>query len=260
MIIIQWDFYRFKQAFSQKTGLDLHSYKEGQMERRIKQFMQRHGARTYFDFFAILGKDEKLLGLFVDYLTINTSEFFRDSAVYTYLQKELLPELLHRFNKLSVWSAGCSAGEEPYSLAILIKEMGAAGRSKIVATDIDHRVIEAAHEARYTERHVKPLPPEIRRKYFFQEGANCYVLQPEIKQMVKFKQANLLEEGEEECHLILCRNLFIYLKTDIQEKILNRFAKALPAGGFLIIGSAEYISNLVPFGLEKVKHAIYRRC
>lgn len=250
----------FRDKFYEKTGLDLDCYKEGQMQRRIKQFMQRYKAESYAHFWNLLEKNVEIMNSFKSYLTINTSSFFRDPQIYSALQEKIIPAIVKQFKKIEIWSAACSTGEEPYSLVMMLTEMGLAAKSRIEATDLDYEAIKAAKTAIYHEKQLEPVPQEYRHKYFCRKGEHQYELCPEIKRMVIFKRANLLKTMErKDYHLLLCRNLFIYLKPQVQERLLSSFMKNLLQGGFFVIGSAEYISSPAKFGLEKVEHAIYRR-
>ncbi len=255
-----WDYMRFKAAFFKKTGLDLERYKDKQMERRILQLMQRENKPDFRLFFEYLAGSPPAMERFMNYLTINTSEFFRDEKVYKHLQEKTFVELLQREQGLlKIWSAGCSIGAEPYTIAIALNILKSLGRIKIIASDIDDKALETAKKGQYSRKQLGKTREEIIRKYFSTDGDN-YCIIPEIKQVVTFKRHNLLTDSSfPDCHMIFCRNVFIYFKPETQEFLLERFSGALKTGGYLVIGSAEYISNPANFGLTKCFNTIYQK-
>jgi len=256
----EWDFEEFKKKFREKTSLDLDSYKQRQMERRIRQMITREGCTGFQDFFQWLDTDQEALNKFLTYLTINTSGFFRDEHVYENLKKNVLPELLQKFKDINIWSAGCSNGEEPYTVAIILEELNAHNRASILAGDFDQKALERAREGKYSWRQVEKVPTALLGKCFNKEG-DWYYIKDRYKNMVTYRQQDLLKplHGLQTMHLILCRNVFIYFKTEIQEEVINRFVNLMPLGGYLVIGCAEYISEAHRFGLERKYSAIYRK-
>ncbi|NLX91588.1 MAG: protein-glutamate O-methyltransferase CheR [Firmicutes bacterium] len=255
-----WDYGLFKAAFYKKTGLDLDRYKDKQMERRIKQFMQRKNKPDFRLFFDYLSGSPPAMKAFLNYLTINTSEFFRDEKVYKHLQEEIFVELLKKEQgALKIWSAGCSIGAEPYSVAIAMDMLKALDRVKIIASDIDEQALQIAEKGSYFLKQLGKTRKEIIHKYFLVEGEDYHII-PEIKRTVTFKHHNLLTDPPyPDCHMILCRNVFIYFKQETQEFLLGRFSEVLKRGGFLVIGSAEYINNPARFGLTKSYNTIYQK-
>lgn len=255
-----WDYFRFKAAFFKKTGLELERYKDKQMERRIRQFMQRKNKPDFRLFFNYLADSPPAMEDFMNYLTINTSEFFRDEKIYKRLQEEIFVELLKREQGiLKIWSAGCSIGAEPYTVAIAMDLLQSLDRIKIIASDIDDKVLQTAKQGCYSLKQLGKTREDIIKKYFLSKGEDYYII-PEIKRAVTFKRHNLLSDSPyPDCHLIFCRNVFIYFKPETQEFILERFSGVLKTGGYLIIGSAEYINNPARFGLIKRYNTIYQR-
>ncbi len=255
-----WDFKQFKAAFFKKTGLDLERYKDKQMERRILQLMHRENKPDFRLFFDYLAGSPPAMEHFMNYLTINTSEFFRDEKVYNRLQENIFVELLQREpGTLTIWSAGCSIGAEPYTIAIAMDLLRALGRVRIIASDIDDQALKIAGKGCYSDKHLGKTREEIINKYFVTEGEN-YCIIPEIKQAVTFKRHNLLTDSPfSDCHMIFCRNVFIYFKQETQELLLQHFSGALKNGGYLVIGSAEYISNPAKLGLVKLYNTIYQK-
>lgn len=254
------DYEYFKKKIKDRVGLDLGSYKEQQMKRRIHQLMQRYGTEDYSAFLGLLDREPAILHHFTDYLTINTSQFFRDSHIYQAIESTLLPALLRKGDQLKIWSAGCSIGAEPYSLAILLLEMVPGGSWRILATDFDVNILAKAREGRFHNNLLSLVPERLKRRYFTERDGHFY-LSEQVKKCVTFRQQNLLTDCYEPgCQLILCRNVFIYFTADAQELLISSFAQSLKQEGYFVIGCSEMISNPERFGLQKVQPAIYRKC
>ncbi len=254
-----WDFPRFKKEFYQFTGLDLECYKDKQMERRITQLFTREGYIGLSDFFKALKNDKAVLHKFYNYLTINTSVFYRDLKIYDYLQKKALPDILKKFDQINVWSVGCSHGEEPYTIALILDDLKALNKAKIYASDIDDKALEMARDAMYAPNQLEKVPEDI-IKIAFTEKDGLYYLNPKYKQAVKFQKQNFLSpiyKDMSRMHLALCRNVFIYFKTDIQEWIIEQISGLIPKGGYFIIGCAEFINKPERFNLERKIPSIY---
>lgn len=256
---IVMDYEQFKQKIKERVGLDLSSYKEQQMRRRINQLMQRYNAADYHAFLTMLDADPSILRHFTDYLTINTSQFFRDLPVYRALEHQILPSLAGKGSAAKIWSAGCSIGAEPYSLAMLMKELEPMGRWKILATDFDTNILAKAQEGKYAENLLSNVPERFRKRYFSQDGAH-FTLDAKLKESVHFRRHNLLTDRyESDCDLILCRNVFIYFTIETQEALIRQFAQGLKPEGWFVIGCSEMITNPAQFGLQKIQPAIYRK-
>lgn len=256
-----WDFGRFKEKFFQISGLDLDSYKDRQMERRIRQLIDREGYGTYFKFIQKLKEDPDTLHRFFNYLTINTSGFFRDSKIYDYLHNIALKELLKRHERINVWSMGCSRGEEPYTLAIILNELSALGRAKIFASDLDDKARAAAQEGCYVPHQLAKMPPPLLEQYFTQRNGGYYI-SDRIKKSVIFEKHNFLAPIYKDLppmQLVLCRNVFIYFKMEVQDWIVGQIANLITPGGYFITGCAEFVNNPQRFGLERTIPAVYQK-
>ncbi len=253
------DYELFKKKVKAKIGLDLDNYKEQQMRRRINQLMQKHNVSNYPDFIKLLDNDSSLLQSFTDYLTINTSQFFRDTSVYQALEKELLPDLISNGGVIKVWSAGCSIGAEPYSLAMLLQEQAPKGNWRITATDFDVNILAKAKAAVYPENTLTNVPKHYRQRYFTAQGHD-FALSPQIKSLVQFRQHNLLtDKFESGCDLILCRNVFIYFTAETQAALVSKFIEGLKPNGYFIIGCSEMIMDPARYKLKKIRPAIYQK-
>ena len=256
-----WNFARFNEEFFKMTGLNLDSYKDKQMERRINQLLSREGYEGLSDFFAALKKDKELLHKFYNYLTINTSVFFRDTRIYDFLHNKALPDLVGSFDKINIWSIGCSRGEEPYSIAIMLDDLSALTRTKIYASDIDDKALEMAKAAQYTYNQIEKVPEHLRKRSF-SENNKLYYLDDRFKNAVSFYKHNFLNPIYSDMpamHLALCRNVFIYFKIEIQEWMIDQISRLVLPGGYFIIGCAEFINKPEKFNLSRIIPAIYKK-
>lgn len=252
------DYPTFKNAAGELTGIDLSSYKSQQMDRRINSLMQVWNLKTYDDFLEVLKTDPQKYKEFVKKLTINVSEFFRNAERFQELWRNILPELLKK-PQLRIWSAGCSDGAEPYSIAIILRELKVENRVKIIATDVDKAILEKAEEAVYGLNEVKSLPPELLNKYFETQD-NLYFLKDLIKNMVEFRPHNLFVDAyESNLDLIICRNVVIYFTEDAKSILYQKFLKALSPGGYLMVGGTEPLLSYRQLGFENPLTSFYRK-
>lgn len=254
------DYESFKTQIYNLTTIDLNAYKERQMKRRIDTLIAKHKYSDYDSYVAALRNDKALFEEFVNYLTINVSEFYRNPQLWEDLEKEILPELISKFgNGLKIWSAACSTGDEPYSLAMVLGKFMPLNRVKIIATDIDKQVLETASTGIYSENSIKGLPKEFRDKYFTKIG-NSYKISDQIKNCVEFKRHNLLkDEYPTNCHLIVCRNVLIYFTEEAKDEVYCKFNKSLVKGGVLFVGSTEQIINYRSMGYLSKKLFFYEK-
>jgi len=251
---------KFKQRFRQKSGWDLNDYKPTQMIRRINNLMLRVGAKNYDQLIDMMNVDAKLYKEFTDYLTINVTEFFRTPEKFVELKEQVFPELLKTVGgKLNIWSAGCSTGAEPYSMAIVLNEISAQNKHRILATDLDTEMLLKAKAGIYGLIEMKNVLPAIQQKYFTISN-NQYRLKDEIKNRVEFKQQNLLLDNfETGFDLILCRNVVIYFTEEAKDNLYRRFCQALKPGGVLFVGGTECILNFRDVGFEHYLPFFYRK-
>lgn len=249
----------FKQKFNVKASINLNDYKPAQMQRRIGNLMTRHGAHTYVEFFNLLDKDTKLYKEFVDYMTINVTEFFRTPEKFSELETKVLPDLLAQSPKLNIWSAGCSVGAEPYSLTMILKDITPNIKHRILATDLDVEMLAKAKSGVYTSTEFKNISTSRASKYFKQDGGT-YTIEDDIRSRVEFKQHNLLlDKFETGFDLILCRNVVIYFTEEAKDSLYRRFLAALKPGGVLFVGGTEAILNFRDIGLVHYLPFFYRK-
>jgi chemotaxis protein methyltransferase CheR len=248
------------------TGVDLGCYKSAQMQRRLQTFLRQSGHPSWPAFFRAVQNDQEELGRFRDYLTINVTSFFRDPEKWGCLQELVLPELLHGHPKLRVWSAGCSRGHEPYSLAIMLAELTSPYRQhQIVATDIDSSALAWAQAGGpYSAEEVANVSPSLLRRYFVQGSG--YRVTDRLRRKVTFCQHNLLAEpctvpgaGDGGYDLIVCRNVVIYFTAEVKDQLYRCLHDALRPGGVLFVGGTEIIPRSSGLGFETIKMSFYRR-
>lgn len=253
------DYAVFIGNIKKRTGIDLSLYKEAQMKRRLTSLYEKRGYRNFIDYYEAIHNDKELLEEFLDRMTINVSEFYRNAQRWDVLEKKIFPKLLAQSKKLKIWSAACSTGEEPYSIALVLLSHVALRDISILATDLDLGVIERAKVGLYPERALKEVPVPIVKQHFVNEG-HFYQVKDDIKRTVTFKQQNLLEDRYDSgFDLIVCRNVMIYFTEEAKEQIYMNFSKALRQGGILFVGSTEQIFNPSKYGLESEDTFFYRK-
>jgi chemotaxis protein methyltransferase CheR len=253
-----------KHKIRQLTGVDLNCYKSQQVQRRLNIYLLRSGYGSWARFFRAIQDDQEELGRLKDYLTINVTTFFRDPEKFVHLREDILPRLLHGRPRLCVWSAGCSLGHEPYSLAIMLAEAtGPYSRHSIWATDIDHSALERARAGGpYAAEGLANVSPDLLDRYFRADGSHdgAYYVIDSLRRKVTFEYHNLLAGPfEGEFDLIVCRNVVIYLTREARQQLHVRFHDALRPGGVLFVGGTEVVSQAPSIGLEPLGVSFYMR-
>jgi len=241
-------FIGLKRLIVQERSLDCNHYKDGYLQRRFAVRMRARGVSEYDEYARLLKADPTEYDELMRDLTINVTQFFRDQPVFRTLEEEVLPLLIyHKVSKkeasIRLWSAGCSSGEEPYSMAILLRELLGEEYDNfsvsIVASDIDEDILKSAREARYLPRQVVNVPRPYLERYFALEGGE-YQLSPEITDMVRFRKIDLFTAtAGSHFDMILCRNVVIYFNREMQEQLYMRFYHSLREGGYLVLGNTE---------------------
>ncbi|OEH85916.1 chemotaxis protein CheR [Desulfuribacillus stibiiarsenatis] len=253
------DFKDFISKVFKKTGLDLAQYKEPQMKRRLTSLYLKHGHKNFNEFFQAIDKDRKLYDEFLDRMTINVSEFFRNSNRWQILQDKILPRIIKDNRRPKVWSAACSTGEEPYTLAIILSELLPQSQVQVIATDIDETAISKAKEGIYVKRSLQEVPPHIVKKYF-SETAKGYAISDDIKKLVTFKKHNLLaDKFDTNYDLIVCRNVMIYFTDEAKHELYMKFSGALKNEGVLFVGSTEQIFNPQTYNFKALDTFFYEK-
>ena len=253
------DFINFEQWVLKEFGINLSAYKSNQLHRRISSLMSRLGVTTLQDYTVLLKKDANQRQKFLDFITINVTEFFRNPEIFEDLQKKIVSELLPNNKNLKLWSAACSTGAEPYSLGIILNEIAPTGRHSILATDIDATILAKAKLGEYTINDIKSVKKEYINKYFTVEGEK-YSIDSKIKKFVNFMKHDLiLDNYDNNFDLIVCRNVVIYFNQDVKNTIYQKFSSSLKKGGMLFVGATESIYNYRDFGFEKASTFIYKK-
>ena len=213
-----------------------------------------------YEYFKAIKQDKALFEEFVNYLTINVSEFYRNPEQWKILDTQIYPMLKERFRKpLKIWSAACSTGEEPYSLVMSLTKHYNLSEIEIQATDIDLQVMEKAKVGVYAQKSIAAVPEEMKKKYFKDVQLSVQV-DEEIKKRVKFRQHNLLRDPFiKDCDLIVCRNVLIYFTEEAKEEVFKKFNKSLAPGAVLFIGSTEQIINHKDIGYTRKSSFYYEK-
>lgn len=243
----------FEEEILSLTGIDLRLYKEKQMVRRLNILMHRLHKQDYEDYLKLLRSDSSARQYFVDYITINVTEFFRTTKHWDKLKAEIIPNLTRPY----AWSMACSTGQEAYSLAICLAEQFPIEEVKVLATDIDERVLDKAKEGFYSEEEMNSVPQEWRNKYF-EPVSKGYRVREELRQCVSFQKMNLLsDEFPKDVNLVACRNVLIYFTDEAKQMLYFKIRKSLAPKGVLFTGEAEQLVFYKSFSFEKICNFLY---
>lgn len=260
--MINGNYETFKKNYLQLADIDLSSYKENQMKRRIENFIGKQQEITsYDDFFQLLKKDKDAYDRFITYLTINVSEFYRNPLQWETLEQEIIPMFLKKPGRpLKIWSAACSTGDEPYTLAMVLSELMPANQFQIIATDLDNEVLSKAKKGLYMKSSIKGLPQKYRDKYLEIDSTGVVKVSDKLKSNITFKQHNLLKDSYPQgIHIIVCRNVMIYFTDEAKSEIYRKFAKSLVDNGILFVGSSEQIIGPEKYGFSGIKSFFYEK-
>jgi chemotaxis protein methyltransferase CheR len=255
-----YDYEYFKKAVYDLTKIDLSAYKEKQMKRRIDTLIAKNKIVGYENYVAAMKSNNALFEEFVNYLTINVSEFYRNPDQWIILDQDIFPDLIKRYgNNLKIWSAACSTGDEPYSLVMALSRHLPLNKIKIYATDLDKQVIAKAKTGLYSEKSIAAVPDDLKKKYFTKIGPS-YQISDEVKARVDFHEHNLLKDAyPKDYHLIVCRNVLIYFTEEAKDEVFRKFQASLTSGGYLFIGSTEQIINHKDVGFNRKNSFFYQK-
>lgn len=249
----------FKKEVLTLSGIDLNAYKERQMKRRIDALIKKNELDSYSDFIQLIKRDKEKYDEFINYLTINVSEFYRNPNQWVTLEKEIFPFLLEGKKNLTIWSAACSTGDEPYSIAMVLSKFIPLSQIKILATDIDKDILEKAKVGIYSAKSVENIPADMKKK-FFTETKGLYHVSPELKQCITFKEHNLLSDPyPQNLDLIVCRNVLIYFTEEAKSTIYTKFSESLNKDGILFVGSTEQIILAHKYNLSPYRVFFYKK-
>ncbi|MGC8936923.1 MAG: CheR family methyltransferase [Candidatus Methanomethylicaceae archaeon] len=227
----------------ERYGFSISNFKKEFLKRRIMARMSMTRTLSVRDYCILLKRSFEEVKSLLDSTFINVSEFFRDPPLWEELSS-LFKHFLYYNRFVRIWSAGCSCGEEPYSIALtILKTFNRSEGVRIIATDIDEKAIEIAMEGVYEKNALKNVPPELIEKYFIKEGER-YKISQKIKQMVNFVRHDVVRDQIfTGCDFVLCRNLMIYFPRDVQMKLIEKFWSALNLNGYLILGLSEVLND-----------------
>lgn len=251
------DYEGFKSEIYKMTGINLCYYKEKQMKRRIDSLISKNGHHRYEEYVRLLKLNPAIYNEFINYLTINVSEFYRNPEQWNVLRNDVFPMILKESNKPKIWSAACSTGDEPYTIVMVLSNFIPLSDIKIIATDIDKEALEKAKAGMYSEKSLEKLPGEYLNKHFIKNGGS-YSVKEEVKNRVEFIHHNLLSDRyPEECHLIVCRNVLIYFTEEAKSNIYKGFNCSLKTKGVLFVGSTEQIIMSSKYCFSPMKPYFY---
>ncbi len=256
-----------KASIKKLLDINLDHYKDEQVRRRLDSWLVRSGAADWTEYLQRVRSDPKEMSRFRDYLTINVSAFFRDLERWQALRENILPDLFKDALRLRpgngglrIWSAGCSIGPEPYTLAIIMDEMSPSRRHLIHATDLDRGALAKAKAGGpYTAEEIQNVTPAQRANHF-EPGGPPFFVKPSLGKKIEFREHNLLESpflGDFD--LIICRNVVIYFTAETKEMLYRKFYQALRPGGILFVGATEIIPRPMDIGFRSHGISFYKR-
>jgi chemotaxis protein methyltransferase CheR len=265
------EFDALTSKISRDRGFGCSSYKEKCLRRRIAVRMRARGVHTYRDYARLLDQDAGEYDRLLDALTINVTKLFRNWDVYSAIAEKVIPTLFRpAVPSVRVWSAGCSSGEEPYSLAVLMHSHawatgcpGVLERTDILGTDIDRASLDRAATGTFESADFSDTPTEVRERYF--DPSPPYTIDASVKRMVRFARHDLLNEKapgtSSRFDLVTCRNVLIYFDRDTQERLFQLFYDAIVPGGYLILGKVETLLGVTRsrFSVVDGRERIFRK-
>lgn len=271
------EFERLSAFIYTELGIKMPAVKRTLLEARLQKRLKTLSIGSFSDYCDYVlgpeGASEELIHM-IDLVTTNKTDFFREAHHFEYLAESVLADQASRLGAgvkrpLRLWSAGCSSGEEPYTIAMVLNEFGRSNPSlgfdySILATDISTRVLEAARRGIYSEAQAAPIPGELKRRYLLRSrdsSRGVVRIAPELRAKTRFKRLNFMDSEfgfSEPLDIIFCRNVVIYFDKPTQEALFNKFCDCLGSGGYLFIGHSETLNGF-ELPLEKVSTSVYRK-
>jgi chemotaxis protein methyltransferase CheR len=272
-VLKESDFNKFSRYVYDMCGINLHGGKKQLLKARLGKILRQRDFRSFSQYYdhVVNDKSGNELILLLDSISTNLTYFFREPAHFEFLSKKALPEIMKRErssrdNCLRFWSAGCSSGEEPYSIAMTISEAldnREKWQFKIQATDLSTRVLTTASSGIYEKMKTEKIPYELRKRYF-QKGDNkwkgYFRIKKDVRKNINFQRLNFMEEFHfgEPFDVIFCRNVMIYFDSPTKEILVGKFFRNLANGGYFLIGHAESLTGLKhPF--KYIQPSIYQK-
>jgi len=267
------DFGRLRSLIYEQSGISLNDEKKTMLELRVKRrlrSLQLDSFGRYCDYlFQGHNQQEEIVHL-LDAVSTNKTDFFREPEHFEFLVQKAVPDLVARNENghpLLIWSAGCSTGEEPYTLAMVLNEWAAAHpgfRFRVLATDLSTTVLAKADQGVFSGEVARPVPADLRRKYFLRSRnreSNLLRVVPELRQLVEFRRLNFMDADyglAQKADAIFCRNVIIYFDRQTQEQIIRKLAHQLLPGGYAFVGHSETLHDM-DLPLAPVAPALYRK-
>jgi chemotaxis protein methyltransferase CheR len=269
-LLSRGEFNQISELAFRTCGIELREGKRQLVQARLGKKIRQGNFDSFGEYYRHVVADQtgRELVALLDTLTTNFTSFLREEAHFDFLRKTILPALddTEKGGPIRIWSAACSTGEEPFTIAFSLPEelgMGAAGRIRILASDLSTRVLETAERAAYQAERFSTCPPDWPRKYLLrgsEKWEGWYRVKPQVRQLIEFRGVNLMEAFRPQrlFHVIFCRNVMIYFDKETQGQLVNRLAACLEPGGYLLIGHSESLTgHKHPY--QYIKPAVYRK-
>jgi len=268
------DFNRFRKLIFELAGITLSEHKRALVYSRLAKRLRANGLESYSEYYELVSQadpDSQEVVEFINAITTNKSSFFREPHHFDFLREEIFPVYLQEINSrkrkaIRIWSAGCSAGQEPYTLAMTLYEYFGVDSPvdfNILATDIDTNVLSRARQGIYNEEQIEDIPDYLLRKYFLKgkgERAGLARTGKELQSIIQFDRLNLFDSTwpiKDKLDIIFCRNVIIYFSRDTQRQLISRMTRHLKPGGYLMLGHSESLHGY-DSGLQHVRKNVYR--
>ena len=275
VIMTRNDFAFFSNLIQSRCGIKMPDVKKTMLESRLRKRLRHLGLRSFREYWNYLetpnGKTDELISM-IDVVTTNKTDFFREPAHFEHLYSKSVPALIQRFGagterELKIWSAGCSSGEEPYTLAMILSDYSRNEEKlsfSILGTDISTQVLEKARRAVYAEEKVEPVPAVMKKRYLLRSKdthKKVVRIVPQLRSLVDYGRLNFLDRNYGINHtfdIIFCRNVLIYFDKDNQRDILLKLLRYLVPGGYLFTGHSETLHSL-GLPVELKAPSVYRK-
>jgi chemotaxis protein methyltransferase CheR len=260
------DFELYRKLIYDHSGIHFSVTNRPILESRLKERLRDKRMQSYAEYYKLIVSDQEELKLLLDSVTTNLTRFFRNTAHFDAFEKFVVPDLIRQRRdsddrKLKIWSAGCSTGEEPYTIAMICREILPPGwTAEVIASDISLKSLMVGKEGFYPESRVQGVPPQYLAKYMLREGAG-YRIRDEIKSMVRFDYHNLrYDSGTRGLDVVFCRNVLIYFDEAAQKATVERFWEAMSGHSYLFIGHSESLFGMkTRFEFVKTEWACFYR-
>lgn len=264
------EFRLFKEMIYQETGIHLSDQKKRLLVARLSRRLRALELKTFTDYYQYLcdskHTQKELINL-INRITTNKTDFFREMHHFAFLTETALPKIIKQGEdngnrRLRVWSAGCSSGEEPYSIAMTLADAFSRRKGwdiKILATDLDTQVLKKATDAIYNTQTIAPVPSKYLSKYFIRKD-NAYTITPQIRSMISFRRLNLMDKTfpmKNPFDIIFCRNVIIYFDPETKERLMGKVHCHLKKDGYMFIGHSESLMNMKG-DYKYIKTTIYK--